>query len=97
MISNNINAGLLTAYFICQNKLCTDSIKSSLQFSCNFAVFNASEGSLFPRHLYSSGFYWTPNEQIRVKQMEIVDKIISIKGVKYLNNNDEINIKLYKI
>jgi hypothetical protein len=29
--------------------------------------------------------------------MEIVDKIISIKGVKYLNNNDEINIKLYKI
>jgi hypothetical protein len=25
---------------------CTDSIKPSLQFSCNFVVINASEGSL---------------------------------------------------
>jgi hypothetical protein len=30
----------------------TDSIKASLQFSCNFAVFNAFEGSLFSKHLY---------------------------------------------
>jgi hypothetical protein len=28
--------------------LCTDSIKPSLQFLCNFAGFIASEGSLFP-------------------------------------------------
>jgi hypothetical protein len=28
---------------------CTDSIKSSLQFSCNFVVINASEGSLVSR------------------------------------------------
>jgi hypothetical protein len=27
---------------------CTDSVKQSLQFSCNFIVFNASDGSLFP-------------------------------------------------
>jgi hypothetical protein len=30
--------------------LCTDSIKRSLQVSCNFAVFNASEVSLFSRY-----------------------------------------------
>jgi hypothetical protein len=31
---------------------CTDSIKPSLQFSCNFAVFNASEESPFPSYFY---------------------------------------------
>jgi hypothetical protein len=31
---------------------CTDSIKPSLQFSCNFVVINASEGSLCSRFLY---------------------------------------------
>jgi hypothetical protein len=31
---------------------CTDSIKPSLQFLCNFVVINASEGSLFSGFLY---------------------------------------------
>jgi hypothetical protein len=31
---------------------CTDSIKSSLQFSCNKSVFNASERSLFTRYFF---------------------------------------------
>jgi hypothetical protein len=36
---------------------CTESIKPSLQFLCNFDVYNASEGShfyLFTRYLYIS-------------------------------------------
>jgi hypothetical protein len=33
---------------------CTDSIKPSLQFSCNFVVINASEGSHFFPEFYTS-------------------------------------------
>jgi hypothetical protein len=42
------NLNLFT--FIIAVKSCTDSIKPRLQFLYNFAVFNASVGSLFPRH-----------------------------------------------
>jgi hypothetical protein len=37
---------------IWDNPSCTDSIKPSLQFSCNFVVINASEGSLCFQILY---------------------------------------------
>jgi hypothetical protein len=38
--------------FIIHYPSCTDSIQPGLQFSCNFVVINASEGSFFSKCVY---------------------------------------------